>query len=401
MLSDAVALENAGMTRKADVVIVGGGAIGASVAYFLRQSERPPSAVVLEPDPSYARASTPRASGGVRRLFSGEENIRLSNFSIPFFERFAEMMAVDGEPAEIGYRRGGYLFIVGEDGAAVLEGNAAIQRRLQVRLDLLTPSEIGNRFPSMRVDDLALAAHSVEDGWLDPNSVLQGFRRKARSLGAEFLAAGAAGFEVEGRRVRRVRLTSGESVGTDWVVNAAGAWAGEVCRMVGMEAPISPMRRFEHYFESEHEFEPLPYVKDLNRLAFRPEGSGFTGGVPDRDEPRGFNFEVDPDYFERVVWPALAHRFPGFERTREKNVMPGLYDQNDFDGNGIVGPWTGGCENFVMAAGFSGHGLMHAPGVGRAVAELILDGYYRTIDLARLGWSRIANGEPYREWGIL
>jgi len=387
--------------ERSDVVVIGGGAIGASVAYFLRKLANPPSVAVIEPDPTYAKASTPRASGGVRRLFSGPENIALSNFSIPFFERFADEMAVDGEPAAIGYHRGGYLFIVGEDGAETLERNARAQSRLGVNLDVLTASEIKDRFPSMRVDDLALAAHSVDDGWLDPNSVLQGFRRKARQLGASFVADRVVGFDRHDDRIRSVELESGAQIATDWVVNAAGAWAGEVCRMIGMAAPISPMRRFEHYFESEHSFEPLPYVKDLSRLAFRPEGKGFTGGVPDGDEPRGFNFETDHGYFERVVWPALAHRFPGFERTREKNVMPGLYDQNDLDGNGIIGPWTGGCENFIMAAGFSGHGLMHAPGVGRAVSELIVEGSYQTIDLTRLGWARVANNEPYRELGIL
>jgi FAD-dependent oxidoreductase domain-containing protein 1 len=387
--------------QRSDVVIVGGGAIGASVAYFLRSRPNPPSVAVIEPDPTYAKASTPRASGGVRRLFSGLENIALSNFSIPFFERFVEDMAVDGERAEIGYRRGGYLFIVGESGARVLESNAEIQTKLGVKLDVLTPAEIKDRFPSMRVDDLALAAHSVEDGWLDPNGVLQGFRRKARKLGASFIADRVVGLHRDGEFIRSVELESGARITADWVVNAAGAWAGEICKMIGMAAPIAPMRRFEHYFESEHDFEPLPYVKDLNRLAFRPEGKGFTGGVPDGNEPRGFNFETDHGYFERVVWPALAHRFPGFERTREKNVMSGLYDQNELDGNGIVGPWTGGCENFILAAGFSGHGLMHAPGVGRAVAELIIDGSYQTIDLTRLGWARIANNEPYRERGIL
>lgn len=387
--------------ERSDIVVIGGGAIGASVAYFLRTRPNPPRVTVIEPDPTYAKASTPRASGGVRRLFSGPENIALSNFSIPFFERFAEEMAIDGERAEIGYHRGGYLFIVGENGAHILESNAKVQTKLGVRLDVLTPSEIKDRFPSMRVDDLALAAHSIDDGWLDPNSVLHGFRRKARQLGATFIVDRVVALHSHDDRIRSVELESGTQIAADWVVNAAGAWAGEICRMIGMAAPIAPMRRFEHYFESEYRFEPLPYVKDLNRLAFRPEGKGFTGGVPDGDEPRGFNFETDHGYFERVVWPALAHRFPGFERTREKNVMPGLYDQNELDGNAIIGPWVGGCENFIMAAGFSGHGLMHAPGVGRAISELIIDGSYQTIDLTRLGWARVANNEPYRELGIL
>ena len=207
--------------------------------------------------------------------------------------------------------------------------------------------------------------------------------------------------EVEGKIVRRVVLASGAKIECGAVINAAGAWAKEICAMVGWTVPIEPLRRFEHYFECEEPIEPLPYVKDTARLAFRPEGKGYTGGVPTLKEPRGYNFDVDHYYFENVVWPALAARFPQFERTKEKNCMPGLYDQNDFDGNAILGPWAGRIENFYLAAGFSGHGLMHAPGCGRALAELILDGSFQTIDLANLGWSRVEKGKPYAERGII
>jgi FAD-dependent oxidoreductase domain-containing protein 1 len=171
--------------------------------------------------------------------------------------------------------------------------------------------------------------------------------------------------------------------------------------MAGWRVPIEPMRRYEHYFECEEKIEPLPYIKDVNRLAFRPEGKGYSGGVPTLDEPRGFNFEVDHGYFEQVVWPALAARFPQFERTKEKNVMPGLYDQNEFDASPIIGPWPGKLDNFYLCAGFSGHGLMHAPGCGRALTELILDGAYRTIDLSPFGWQRVPDGKPYAERGII
>jgi glycine/D-amino acid oxidase-like deaminating enzyme len=123
--------------------------------------------------------------------------------------------------------------------------------------------------------------------------------------------------------------------------------------------------------------------------------------VPTLAEPRGYNFSVDGRYFEQVVWPELAHRFPQFERTRCTRTMPGLYDQNDFDGNAIIGPGADGLGNFHLLAGFSGHGLMHAPGCGRALAELILTGSYQTIDLARLGWQRLRDGTPLREQGII
>ena len=384
-----------------DVVIIGGGAMGAAAAYFLRNHAKACSVAVIERDPTYAQASTPRASGGVRRLFSLPENIRLSQYSIAFFERFESEMAVNGEPAPIGFKKNGYLFIVPPSAIGTLKANFEAQEREGVAVAWLEPRDIRNRFPSMNVTDLGAAVHSPDDGWLDPHSVLQGFRRKAISLGAEFIADGAIGIEVDHGSVRSVTLKSGRSIAAGAVINAAGAWAKEICAMVGMAVPVEPMRRYEHYFEAAEPIEPLPYIKDVNRLAFRPEGKGYSGGLPDLDEPRGFNFEVDHGYFERVVWPALAHRFPAFERTKVRSSMPGLYDQNDFDGNAILGPWTGKLENFHLMIGFSGHGLMHAPGCGRAIAELILDAGFRTLDLNRFGWQRIAEGRPYRERGII
>ncbi|KJC46736.1 FAD-dependent oxidoreductase [Bradyrhizobium sp. LTSP885] len=384
-----------------DVVIIGGGAIGASVAYFLRRHPKACSVVVVERDKSYQQASTPRASGGVRRLFALPENIALSNFSIPFYERFESEMAVDGEPARIDFRKNGYLFIVAAADIGTLEKNFRIQQDNGVNVVWLDREGLKSKFPSMNVTDLAAAVYSPDDGWLDPYSVLRGLRRKAASLGATFIDDEVVGLGAERGRVRNVTLKSGAVITTDHVVNAAGAWAKQISAMVGMRVPIEPMRRYEHYFECETAIEPLPYLKDTQRLAFRPEGKGYSGGVPDTNEPRGFNFEVQHDYFETVVWPALAHRFPAFERTKEKNVMAGLYDQNELDGNVIIGPWTGAIENFYMLAGFSGHGLMHAPGCGRAMAELILDGGYRTIDLGRFGWQRVLDGTPCRETGII
>src|SRR5439155_12521345 len=124
-------------------------------------------------------------------------------------------------------------------------------------------------------------------------------------------------------------LKSGERLEATHFVNAAGAWAKKICAMLGVVVPIEPLRRFEHYFECQDPIEPLPYLKDVARLAFRPEGKGYSGGVPTLKEPRGYNLEPDYDYFENVVWPALAHRFPQFERTKCYNTLPGLYDQND------------------------------------------------------------------------
>jgi glycine/D-amino acid oxidase-like deaminating enzyme len=389
------------MSDAFDVVVIGGGALGASVGYFLRELDPSVTVAVVDRDPTFEFASTPRASGGVRRLFSLPENIALSQFSIDFFRRFGTDMAVDGTGPDIGIRTNGYLFIVPPDGIGMLRDNFDIQQALGCRVEWLEPDGLAERYPSMHVADLGAAVFSPDDGWLDPHSVLMATRATAGRLGCTFVADEVVGFDRTPAAVLGVRLGSGRVLRAGAVVNAAGAWAGEICDMLGERVPITPMRRYEHYFECQDPIEPLPYLKDTQRLAFRPEGRGFSGGVPTLSEPRGVRFDVDGNYFDDVVWPALAHRFPQFERTRCLRTLAGLYDQNDFDGNAIIGPGVGGLDNFHLLAGFSGHGLMHAPGCGRAMAELLLTGGYLTIDLTRFGWQRVLDGSPLPERGII
>jgi glycine/D-amino acid oxidase-like deaminating enzyme len=377
--------------ERCDVAVIGGGAIGSSVACFLLREDPVLRVAVIEPDPTYELASTPRASGGARRLFSCPENIAMSMFGVDFIRAFPE----------VGWKPGGYLFVVPEAGVATLEANWRTQTALGARVELLDRAGLARQFPSMHVADLAAGAWSPDDGWCDPYSLLQGLRREARSLGATYVQDRVVALAREGARVQTATLESGRVLAADHFVNAAGAWAGRVGAMAGMPLPIEPLRRFEHYFEAPHALEPLPYVKDLDRLAFRPEGRGYSGGLVNPDEPRAFNFDVDHGYFEAVVWPALAHRFPAFEAVRCKRTWSGLYDQCELDGNPIVSNWPGRLDNFYVVAGFSGHGMMHAPAAGRAIAELIVHGGFRTIDLARLGYARIVANEPYPERGII
>ncbi len=397
-MPDPVAVQD--LPAHTDVLVIGGGAIGAAVAYHLRLADPGVAVTVVERDPTYELASTPRASGGVRRLFSLPENIALSQYSIDVFADFARLMAVDGEPAEIGWKRNGYLFIVPPESVGMLRENFETQEALGCHVVWLDPDGVKDRFPSMYTGDLGGAVLSPDDGWLDPHAVLMGLRAKAVSLGARFVADEVVALDRQGAAVTGAHLASGRVVTFDQVVVAAGAWADQVCAMVDVATPITALRRFEHFFVPQDPIEPLPYLKDTQRLAFRPEGRGYSGGVPTLAEPRGVNFAIDHRYFEDVVWPALAHRFPQFERTKCLSTLPGLYDQNDLDGNVIIGP-VADLGNFHLLAGFSGHGLMHAPGCGRAMAELLLTGGYRTIDLSRFGWQRVADGTPLPERGII
>lgn len=384
-----------------DVAIVGGGAIGLATAYFLLWLAPAMRIAVIERDPAYELASTLRASGGCRVQFSCPENIRMSLFSLDFIRSFPQRMKTDGREAPIDWVEGGYLFIVPPEHVGMLEANFDEQRRLGCEAYLLDTSALSSRFPSMRVDDLGAGVHTPRDGWCDPHQLLHGLRRKVIDLGAHVVADEVVALDVAAAAVRAARLRSGAVITAGQFVNAAGAWSAGIGRMAGMPLPIAPLRRFEHYFTCGNSIERLPYVKDVNRMAFRSEGAGFSGGVVDSNEPRGFNFEVDHGYFERVVWPAAAHRFPPLEAARCHRTWAGLYEQCELDGNPVIGNWPGVLDNFHVCAGFSGHGMMHAPAAGRAIAERIVYGEDRSIDLARFGYGRVLRNEPYAERGIL
>ncbi len=394
---------------KYNIAIIGGGIIGSAIAYFLARTGRAGSIAVIEPDSGYSLAATPRGAGGVRQLFSLPENIQMSRYSVDFYTNFAATIAIDGQPAEIDFRQQGYLFVAGQKGAQRLEANTQLQIDEGVRVELLDPPALAARFPSLGLDDAALACYSPEDGWLDPASALQGFRRKAAGLGVTYIEGKVIALDTGQGRMTKAYLQNTGRVEAEIFVNAAGAWAGEIAAMAGMKLPVEPLCRLQHYWLCRHDIEPLPLVKDESGLFFRPEGAGFVGGRPSWEISPGFTFETAngrfegyfDGYFERVVWPLLAQRVPKFDALRCERTWAGHYGQNTLDGNMILGPWAGGAPNFYLACGFSGHGVMHAPAVGMALSELILDGRYSTIDLSRMAYQRVVDEVPYREKGII
>jgi FAD-dependent oxidoreductase domain-containing protein 1 len=390
---------------RTDVVIIGGGVIGSAAAGFLRQARAAPEVVVLEPDPTYARAASPRACGGIRRLFSCPENVAMSRYThqlLGCWRQFAGG-ATDAQVPDLGWTQNGYLFIC-DDGATRSTVASLGEQPVQgADVRWLTPAEIKDRFPLIRADDLAGAVFSPADGWLDPSSFLMGLQARARRLGARFVAEKVTGFEATATQVTGLHLASGRQIKAHSVINAAGCWAPGLAAQLGWKLPVEPMRRFVHYAEVLAGLEGLPFVKDPAHLGARPVGVGLEAGVVDYAEPAGFNFSLAgaAEHFQNRVWPALAHRFPALDRLRLKSSWSGLYDQNRFDGNMIIGSEPGGIGNFHLACGFSGHGLMHSPAVGRALAELVLHGEYRTIDLSRLSAQRVTDGQPYPERGIV
>jgi glycine/D-amino acid oxidase-like deaminating enzyme len=383
-----------------DIVIIGGGIIGSSIAYHLANAGAGDVAVI-ERDPTYEIAATPRGSGGIRQLFSLPENVAMTRHGLPFYESFDQIMAVDGESPAISFRRQGYLFVSDGGDAATMEANFRNQETLGVAAELLDGPALERLFPSIRADDVDIAVYSPNDAWIDAYAALQGFRRKARSLGVTYLQDEVATAEITDGKVGAILCASGERIEADLFVLATGAWSGEVGHLFGVDLPVEPMSRESYFFRCEADLEPLPFIKSETDLAFRPEGTGYTGGVPDWSVPAGWNWELDPNRFEEVVWPALAHRVPAMETLRMERGWRGHYARNSLDKSAIIGRWEGEPANLFIATGFSGHGIMHAPATGLAMAELILGGRFETMDLARFGTGRILRREPYAEMGIV
>lgn len=380
----------------AKIVIIGGGVIGSSTAYYLALAGHAADVVVIEPDPTYEFAASPRATGGIRQLYTVPENIRISQYGHEIYGQFETLMAVDGEPARIDFHREGYLWLgSGKDDVDSLMANWRIQTAHDARVELLDRKGVKRRWPSMRVDDLDIAAFSPDDGYMDPYSVLMGFRRKAASLGVRYLKDRAVDFEVTNTRVAAVKLESGERLGADGVLNAANCWGPALCEKLGMKVPVYPLHRLTFYYEIREKLEDMPLTRHVSRnVSFRPQGAGYISGNTRHDEPPGFKWDIDHSYFDDAIWPGLAERVPAFEALKVKSAWAGHYDQNSFDYNAILGPWVGGLENFNIALGFSGHGLMQAPAVGRGMSELLLHGRFQTLDLSRLGYKRILDNTP-------
>ncbi len=387
-----------------DVVIVGGAAVGSAAAYFL--SAHPGftgSVLVLEPDPSYVWCATTRSLASVRHQFSTPGNIRMSQFATDFIRGIAEHLAVDGAAPDVGFREAGYLFLAGRQGLATLQANHAVQKACGVDVALLVPDALAQRFPWLQVDDVAGASLGLSgEGWLDAHSLMHAFRRKAVDQGVVYRATRATGLQRVGSTVTALTLSDGSRVACGTVINAAGTGAAALARSAGIDLPVQSRKRCVFHFHSPQQAPNCPLVIDTHGVYFRPEGSGFLCGValPEEQDPECFDFEVQHELFDTVLWPALAHRVPGFEAARVGNAWAGHYDVNTLDHNLILGAHPA-LDNLLFASGFSGHGLQQSPAVGRALAELVVARRFETLDLSDFGWQRVLDGRPMREINVV
>jgi sarcosine oxidase subunit beta len=383
------------LPNTADVVVIGGGVMGASTAFHLA-SRGCRDVVLLEKAQFLGSEATGKCAGGFRYQFSTEINVRLSLLSLPMLDHFEAEL---GQPIDL--RQTGYLFLLDNCGdLATFERNVAMQNRLGVPSRILSRDEAAALAPLIRMDDIVGAAWHASDGLADPNGVVQGYASAARRAGAHlFTGVTALGMRVKAGRVAAVETSDG-TIATRHVVNAAGPWAGQVAAFAGVDLPIVPLRRQIAVTTPLPQVPPdFPFVIDFSRsLYFHREGGGILTGQSNPDEMPGFDQSVDHAWTERHLDAAML-RFPLLARAGLMREWAGLYEVTP-DAHPVIDTLADP-EGFIIVAGFSGHGFMHGPIAGLLVAEMILDGQAHSLDIHQLRFSRFAEGDLVREHNVV
>nr|WP_319486744.1 FAD-binding oxidoreductase [uncultured Cohaesibacter sp.] len=387
--------------KQADLVIIGGAIMGASVAYFLKKDLGfEGSVLVVEKDPTYANSSTTLSAASIRQQFSTPENIALSQYGLQFFSELKDRFGPD---ADIAYHEGGYLILASEAGLPILQNNYKTQIACGADIELMSPDEMKKTFPWLNVEDLAAGAYGRSgEGWFDAHMFLDLVRKGAIAAGAEFIKGTVVAMEKQGSKVTAVKLDNGDTIACGAVVNCAGANAGKVAALLDIPLPIEPRKRTIFVIDNKKPHPNMPLITDTSGVYIRPEGEFFISGCPPIEDPAADYEDHDPHYdlFDEVIWPALYNRMPGFDAIKMTNAWAGHYEYCTLDQNAFIGAHPE-ITNFYINAGYSGHGLQHGPGAGRGIGELFLFGEYRSLDLSIFGYERIANNKPVREFNII
>lgn len=383
--------------QSASVVIVGAGIIGASIAYHLA-ARGCRDVLILEKHESEVSGSSARSAAGVRHQFSSEVNVRLSLYSIERLKHFTEEIGGYAELHQVGY-----MFLLNDAATwQQYQQNAAMQQRLGARVQLLTPSDAAQIVPQLNTGDLLGATYGPDDGYCDPHGIAMGYLKRARDLGVRLLReTPVLGFEQTAGRITAVNTHHG-SIACDLVVNAAGAWAGEIGALADLQIPVQPYRRNIYMTEPfPHIPGPIPLTIDVaTGFYMRKEQENMLFGMSNKNEPPSYNTMVDWDWLDTVLEAGLA-RFPILERAglAEKQCWAGSYEITP-DHMPILGRHPE-LPNYIDASGFSGHGVMHAPATGLLIAEEILDQRAHSINIDDLRITRFANANLHHEKNVI
>jgi len=382
----------------ADVVIVGGGIVGSSIAYHLTESGCT-NVLVVERETHQGKGSTGKSMGGVRAQFATPVNIQMSLYSIPFYASFDERL---GHPA--GYKPQGYLFVATSDRhLEYLRTNQEKQKALGLKTArMISADEIRSMFPQLLSDDIVGGSFCSTDGFVDPYSAMVGFMTRATESGARLWRnAEVTAINRDGQGITGVGTTRGP-VATRTVVNAAGPWAAQIAKLTGVDLPVEPLRRMLVPTEPFDQFpHSAPMIIDMsNGFHFRPESLGFLLAWNDPEETPGFKTDFEPGFIEKVLTRAAA-RVPCFENlaVNPKRAWAGLYEMTP-DHHPILGQ-VPEVPGFFLANGFSGHGVMHAPATGKILSDLILHQKCDLVDTSLLALARYREGRLIEETAVL
>jgi FAD-dependent oxidoreductase domain-containing protein 1 len=377
------------LSSHADIIIIGGGVIGSSIAYNLLNDGFTGRIVVFEKDGLYEFASTPRSAGGFRQLYTTVINMQLSKYSLQIYKDFSKDMSIDGETAEIDFKQRGYLFLATDKMMPRFEKHLKLQNEHGILSQLLEGESLLNIIPELNIDDIAGGLYCSESGYLDPYSVMLGYVKYAKKLGAEYIYDEVDNLITETGKVKGIKLADGREYHAPVVVNCAGAWASILGDKAGLPLPVVPLPRQIFQFDIKEPLKNyLPLTMDPTGVYFRHEGEKFISGYAEEIEP-GINFKWRRSAFEEHIWPVLANRIKNFEHAKIERGWTGLYDFNTEDHNAILGEYPA-MKGYYVAFGFSGHGMQQAPAVGKCLSELIRTGNFETLDLSPLRVERFA-----------
>ncbi|HLR22558.1 MAG TPA: FAD-binding oxidoreductase [Pseudogracilibacillus sp.] len=388
------------MSKQADVIIVGGGVIGSSIAYNLLNDGFDGDIVLFEKDKTYEYASTPRSAGGIRQLFTTGINVEMGKYAVEKYSTFKEDMAIDDELAEIDFQQNGYFFLVNKDeNMKQLEEQAALQRQFNVGSEVIERDKLSDIIPEINTHDLAGGIYSGKDGYLDPYSVMQGYMKKAKQLGATYIYEEVKEITKDGRNVSGV-ITEKDVYKAPIVINCAGPWAPTLSETLNLPIPVIPLKRQIIQFNIAEPLEKrLPLTVDPSGVYFRHEGNSIICGYAEDVKPQ-IEFSWSRDFFMEFLWPILANRVSNFEKAKIQSGWAGIYSHNTEDQNAIIGEHPD-LSGYHLAVGFSGHGMQQAPAVGRGFSEYIRNGKYETIDFRLLGFDRFKKEELVVEEAIV
>ena len=394
---------------KYDVIIIGGAIMGSSTAWFLSQNpDFNGTILVVEKDQKYEFCSTAHTTSCIRQQFSTELNIEISQFAANFINNFQEYMDNDIRAPKLAIKSFGYMYLAAdEDFAKKLRTNQKVQVAAGAATELMTPDEIKFRYPFYKVEDIKLGSiNLVNEGYWDSITVFEWMKNKARENGVEYIENEVIEIikNKSEDQVISVKLASGETISGDNFVNATGPRAAVVSKMAGIEIPVEPRKRYSWIFKAENPLDrDLPLTIDPSGFHVRENGGGTyqAGGHGVHDPAVNFDdFIMDNDLWENTVWPILFNRIPQFESLKLISQWAGHYAMNTLDQNAIIGPHNT-VQNFFFQNGFSGHGTQQAPAMGRAIAEILTYGCYKTIDMSAFKYERLLNGHKVIEEAII